>query len=175
MRTRLIAALTLATALLALPAIAAAHAPLTSSTPKDGERLDTAPTKVTLTFGGELDPDGSSFKVTDAHGTTIATGSVDLTVADRNVMTADVSIGDPGIYTVDYTSKSIDGAVLEGTYSFGFQTDATIPPATGGDDDDHDAPDTALTTPAGSGWLALVGLLFLGGGLALATRRITRR
>jgi methionine-rich copper-binding protein CopC len=174
MRTRLIAALTLATALLSLPAIVAAHAPLTSSSPKDGERLDSAPTKVTLTFGGELDPDGSSFKVTDAHGATIATGSVDLTVADRNVMTVDVSISDPGIYTVNYVSKSIDGAVLNGSYSFGYQTDATIPAATGGDDD-HDAPDTAIEAPAGHGWLALIGLLFLGGGLALAARRVTRR
>lgn len=175
MRSRLTLIVALVTLLLALPAVASAHAPLTSSSPQAGEKLDTAPDAVTLTFGGELDPDGSSFTVKDPGGTTIATGSVDLTVADRNVMIADVSISDPGVYTVNYLSKSIDGAELDGSFSFGFQTDAAIPAATGGDDDDHDAPDTAMTDTASAAWLAIIGVLFLGGGLFLGARRVTRR
>jgi methionine-rich copper-binding protein CopC len=159
--------------LLAVPAIAAAHAPLTASSPKAGENLDTAPTQVVLTFKGELDPDGSSFTVTDADGTTMATGAVDLTVADRNVMTADVAITEPGAYTVSYVSKSIDGAVLEGTFSFGYRSDAKIPPATGGDDDDH-GPDTALSSSASTASQILIGVLLLVSGVTLGARRLLR-
>jgi len=176
MRIRLILAATLAGALLALPAVASAHAPLESSTPKAGERLDTAPTSVTLTFGGELDPDGSSFSVKAADGTEVGTGELDLTVADRNVLIGDVSISDPGVYTVAWTSKSIDGAVLTGTFSFGFDTDATIPGATGGEDDDedHDAPNTALPAPQPP-LMAITGVLLLAAAGGLVLRRVVVR
>lgn len=176
MRSRILVSAAFAAVLLAVPAIAAAHAPLTGSSPKAGDNLDTAPTKVTLTFKSELDPDGSSFSVTDAGGTEITTGSVDLTIADRNVMTAEVSIATPGVYTVSYISKSIDGAVLNGTLSFGYRTDASIPAATGGDDDDDDhAPDTALETPAPLAPLAPIGILLLLGAATLAARRVALR
>lgn len=174
MRSRIMVAAAFAAVLLAVPALAAAHAPLTASSPKAGDSLDTAPTKVTLTFKGELDPDGSSFSVADAVGTEIAAGSVDLTVADRNVMTAAVSISAPGVYTVSYVSKSIDGAVLDGTFSFGYQTDASIPAATGGDDDDH-GPDTAVDAPTPLAPMALVGVLLLLGATAFAARRVALR
>ncbi len=172
MRNRTILSAAFATVLLAVPALAAAHAPLTESSPKASDKLDTAPTEVTLTFGGELDPDGSSFKVTDAGGADVGNGTVDLAVADRNVMTAKVTITDPGIYTVSYVSTSIDGATLDGTFSFGYKTDSTVPAATGGDDD---APDAALSSPTSSALLALIGVLLLLGGASLATRRVALR
>ena len=175
MRSRIMVSAAFAAVLLAVPALATAHAPLTGSSPKAGDNLDTAPTNVTLTFKSELDPDGSSFTVSDPGGTKIATGSVDLTVADRNVMTADVSIATPGVYTVSYVSKSIDGAVLNGTFSFGYKTDASIPAATGGDDDDDHAPDTAIDAPAPLAPLAAIGLLLVLGAVTLAARRIALR
>jgi methionine-rich copper-binding protein CopC len=175
MRSRIMFSAAVAAMLLAVPALASAHAPLTGSSPKAGESLDTAPTKVTLTFKSELDPDGSSFSVADADGTKIATGSVDLTVADRNVMAADLSISAPGVYTVDYVSKSIDGAVLTGTFSFGYQTDASIPAATGGDDDDDHGPDTALDAPSPLAPLAPIGVLLLLGAGTLLVRRVALR
>lgn len=174
MRTRLILAATLATALLSFPALVAAHAPLLSSTPKAGENLDTAPTEVTLSFGGELDPDGSSFTVKAADGTKVGTGELDLTVADRNVLTGKVTISDPGVYTVAWTSKSIDGAVLNGTFSFGFSTDATIPGATGGEDNDDDAPNTAVPAPQPP-VMAIAGLLLLAAAGGLVLRRVMVR
>ncbi len=174
MRSRIVVSAAFAAVLLAVPALAAAHAPLTGSSPKAGDNLDTAPTKVTLTFKSELDPDGSSFSVTDPGGTKIATGSMDLTVADRNVLIADVSIITPGVYTVVYISKSIDGAILSGTFSFGYRADAAIPSATGGDDDDH-GPDTAVNAPAPLAPLAPIGLLLLLGAVPLAARRIALR
>ncbi|HET8586547.1 MAG TPA: copper resistance CopC family protein [Candidatus Limnocylindria bacterium] len=168
-----------AAALLAIPAIAAAHAPLESSTPAPGANLDTAPTRVTLTFGGdsggELSPDGSSFTVTDAGGATVGTGKVDLSVADRNVMSADVTISDPGIYTVKWTSQSIDGASLSGSFSFGYKATAAIPAASGGEDHDHEGgtPDTAVSTPTGgSAPLAVLGALLLVASGTLAGRQL---
>jgi methionine-rich copper-binding protein CopC len=169
-----------AVALLAIPAIAAAHAPLQTSTPAAGANLDTAPSKVTLTFsgdsGGELNPDGSKFTVTSAAGATVGTGKVDLNVADRNVMTGDVTITDPGVYTVKWTSQSIDGASLDGSFSFGYKATEAIPAASGGEDHDHDGgtPDTsvAVTPAGGSASLAALGSLLLLASGALLTRRL---
>jgi methionine-rich copper-binding protein CopC len=178
---RRILALPAAAALLAIPALASAHAPLESSTPAAGAKLDTAPTSVTLTFtganDGELNPDGSSFTVTDADGTTVGTGKVDLTVANRNVMKADVTITEPGVYTVKWTSESADGATLTGQFSFGYKTDVAIPAASGGEDEDgdHGTPDTAIGIASGSSPLdplTLVGGVFLLSGGALVARRM---
>jgi methionine-rich copper-binding protein CopC len=168
-------AASMAIALLAVPAVAAAHAPLESSSPEAGARLDTAPNEVTLTFGGELDPDGSSFRVTGANGDVAGRGELDLSVADRNVMSGEVTIGDPGIYTVHWTSKSIDGAVLKGTFSFGFDTDDSVPAATGGEDEDHDAPDTALRSPRNAPTNGIVGLLLIAAALGVTLRRAVVR
>ncbi len=182
MRLRTILAIPAATALLAVPAIALGHAPLASSTPAAGANLDTAPTSVTLTFSGdsngELDPAGSSFTVTDAAGKSIGSGKVDLTVAARNVMTADVSITAPGVYTVKWTSVSSDGATLNGSFSFGYKTSETIPAASGGEDDHAGTPDTSITPPQGqpvTGTSALgVLLLLAGGGLIVRRALVTR-
>jgi copper resistance protein C len=143
--------------LLALPAATAAHVELISSSPGAGDNLDTAPTQVTITFDDELDPDLSSFTVTDAEGSEVGSGEVDLTVADRNVMTGTVSIADPGIYTVAYTVAGIDGHPLAGTFSFGLNALQQIPPPTGGDD----GPDTGMPAPEPP------PLVELGGGLLL--------
>ena len=102
--------ITLATvALLALPAVVSAHVELISSSPEAGANLDSAPTEVTVTFDDEVDPDHSSFTVTDADGNEVGSGEVDLTVADRNVLRGDVTISDPGVYTVNYTVAGVDG------------------------------------------------------------------
>jgi hypothetical protein len=101
-------------------------------------------------------------------------------VADRNVMSADVTISDPGVYTVKWTSQSIDGASLDGTFSFGYKATEAIPAASGGEDHDHDGgtPDTSIgVTPVGSSApLALLGgLLLLASGGLLARRLLALR
>jgi hypothetical protein len=149
------------TALLAaLPAVAAAHTELESSTPSAGENLDAPPTEVTLTFGDELDPDGSSFTVVDAGGHEVGSGEVDLTIADRNVMAGDVAITDPGVYTVEYTFVAADGHESGGTLSFGYKATEAIPGST------DEQPNTALPRPSLPlaplvGWLlfALAGVI----------------
>ena len=80
LRTRSwLAAFAVAALSAALPAAAAAHAELESSTPAAGANLDTAPTTVTLTFSEELKPDGSSFTVKDADGHEVGSGELTST------------------------------------------------------------------------------------------------
>jgi methionine-rich copper-binding protein CopC len=158
--------------LLALPTVALAHVELISSSPAAGADLDTAPTEVTVTFDDELDPDKSSFTVTDADGKVVGTGEVDLTVADRNVMTGTVTITDPGVYTVGYTVAGVDGHVLGGAFSFGYNAVEEIPAPTGGEEDEH--PDTALPKPE-LPVTAVAGLLLIGLGTLLGARRAAVR
>jgi methionine-rich copper-binding protein CopC len=169
-RTLIAAAATLA--LLAVPAAAAAHVELVSSTPAAGDNLDTTPTEVTVTFDDELDPDRSGFTVTDAGGNEVGNGEVDLTVADRNVLTGAVTITDPGVYTVTYTVAGLDGHEVEGTLSFGYNADEEIPGPTGGEE--HEGPDTALPAPE-LPLTAVGGALLLGLAAALAVRRLALR
>jgi methionine-rich copper-binding protein CopC len=162
MRIRpVLASVSIAALLAALPAIAAAHAELESSTPEAGENLHTAPTEVTLTFSEELDPDGSSFTVVDADGHEVGTGEVDLTVADRNVMTGDVRITDAGVYAVKYTVVAADGHESRGSISFGYNAAEAIPGSTTDDQPDTAIPGPSLSLASVVGWLllALAGVL----------------
>lgn len=147
-------ALALAIALFA-PAPVAAHAELSSTTPTDGEELTTPPDEVVMTFGGELDPEGSSFVVTDADGVEVGTGEVDLDVAERNEMRGAVDITEPGEYTVAWTSAAADGHPEEGTFTF------TVVDADG-TGDTGDTPNTAVPTPPGPHPLTLAGVALLG-------------
>jgi methionine-rich copper-binding protein CopC len=170
--SRLAASTIAALALIAVPTVVAAHADLESSTPEAGADLDTAPTEVVLTFSGELDP-ASTFVVTDADGTTVGEGELDLDVAERNVLSGTVDISEPGVYTVAWTAVSVDGHPEEGSFEFGFQADAAQP--TPGDDH-HDggaeSPDTAMPSPTGPNPAVLVGLLLVVGAAGLTVRRV---
>ena len=148
----------------------AAHVELISSSPAAGANLLTAPTEVTITFDDELDPDLSHFEVTDAASIQVGSGEVDLTVADRNVMTGPVTITAPGVYTVAYAVAGVDGHVLEGTFSFGYQATSAIPGPTGGE-----GPDTAMTQRGGTPVLVLLGLMLLLASGVIAARRIGGR
>lgn len=166
---RLLVAASLAAALGALPAIAVAHVELVSSDPEAGANLDTAPTEVTLTFDGELDPDGTGFTVHDHHGDEVGSGELDLDVADRNVVHGAVTIAEPGVYTVEWTVLGTDGHEITGSFSFGYATDEEIPGGeTGGHG--HENPDTALPA-AGVVPATAVGLVLLLVAGLLAVRR----
>ena len=161
--------ISIAALLAAMPAVAAAHAELESSIPEAGENLDTPPTEVTLTFDDELNPSGSSFTVADADGHEVGNGEVDLTVADRNVLSGEVTITDPGVYTVAYTVVGDDGHAVSGTLSFGYNADQAIPGAT-----TDEPPDTAMPSrrvPVAP----LLGLLLLALAVVIGVRRIALR
>jgi len=169
---RLLAATTVAVALAAAPALVLGHVELVSSDPEAGTNLPTAPTEVTLTFDGELDPDGSGFTVTDLHGDEVGSGEVDLDVADRNVLAGAVSISEPGVYTVGWTVLGTDGHEIAGSFSFGYDTDDEIPE--GEDGHGHENPDTAIPASSASPATLAGLLLILLAGLA-AVRRLAVR
>ena len=153
---RLAAALSLAGVLLAVPAAVAAHAELVASDPPDGATLTTAPAEIELTFGGELDPDGSSFAVLGPAGGSVGGGEVDLDVAERNVMRGTVDPGGEGTYEVRWTAVSIDGHAESGTIAF------TV---------GHQAPNTALPRPIPT-WRLGLALLALAAIAAVRRRAV---
>jgi MYXO-CTERM domain-containing protein len=155
---RAAAAAVAALALASLPGTAGAHVELISSSPAAGANLQTAPSRVILAFDGELDPAGSSFSVTDQRGQEVGTGSVDLEVADRNVLEGEVTISEPGTYTVEWTILGIDGHEVSGSFSFGYATPVT------------ESPDTAVASGASPTPPMFLGLLLL----ALAALRCIR-
>jgi methionine-rich copper-binding protein CopC len=156
--------------LAATASAAAAHAEIVSSSPPAGANLLAPPSEVTITFDDELDPDASSFRVTDSHGSEVGGGELDLTVADRNVLYGAVSISNPGVYTVIYTVAGLDGHEIEGTFSFGVLATADIPGPTGGQ------PDAAMARPGPSPRDLILGgaILLVIAGITFA-RRITLR
>ncbi|HET7583027.1 MAG TPA: copper resistance CopC family protein [Candidatus Limnocylindria bacterium] len=150
-------ALLLLTLLAAAPA--AAHAELVDASPPDGARLATVPDEVVLHFSDELDPADSSFTLTGPDGAAAGTGSVDLEVADRNVLRGRVSDVGTGTYRVDWVSVAADGHEERGTLSF---TVGQEPLA-----------NTALRAPSNpltpAGWLLLIA------GSSLLLRRVRAR
>ena len=75
-------ALSAALGLLGMSALTTAHAGFVSATPAPGSNLQVAPTEVRVTFGAELDPDGS--RINQAVPTTPGGGSsADTSVAPR--------------------------------------------------------------------------------------------
>jgi methionine-rich copper-binding protein CopC len=143
-----------------------AHVELITSSPAAGTNLPTAPTEVTITFDDELDPDLSSFTVAGAGSVNVGGGEVDLTVADRNVMSGPVTITQPGVYTVSYHVAGVDGHALEGSFSFGYQATSAIPEPTG-----DESPDAAMREPSGRLGLLLLGALFLAASAFIVVRR----
>jgi methionine-rich copper-binding protein CopC len=148
-----IAALMLA----ASPGLATAHAELVSSQPPAGAILETAPAEIALTFSAELDAAASGFVVTDPDGTEVGEGTVDLDVAERNILRGAVVIAGDGLFEVRWTAVAVDGHVEHGSFTFNVG--------------DGGAPDTALpgrspTWPLGAILVAL--------SLVTAARRLRR-
>lgn len=140
--------------MLAAPAAVAAHAELIGSDPADGAVIAEPPAEVALTFDSDLDPDGSTFTVTDASGAIVGAGEVDLDVAQRNVLRGKIDAGKDGAYEVRWTAVSIDGHIEEGTLRF---TVGSAP-----------APNTALPRAVPT-WP--LGATMLAAAIALAVRR----
>lgn len=140
------------------PSVALAHVELASSTPADGATLTEAPGEVRLVFSGELNPDGSTLTVTDADGTVVGEGELDLAIADRNEVAGSVAINEGGTYTVTWSAASLDGHVEEGVLTFSVElADGGVQPP------DTAAMDTGPTLP-------LAGLALLVIALGLAAR-----
>lgn len=145
--------------LLGLVAPVAAHTEFVEATPADGARLDAVPPEVVLTFSAELDPDGSRFSVTAPDGSVAGSGTVDLQVADRNVLRGPIGGDAHGAYAIAWTAIAADGHEETGTLRFSVGAAGLA--------------DTAL--PYGSGPSGLVGWFLVAAGVALLSRRVHGR
>lgn len=134
-----------AVAILATAAPATAHDQLIESSPADGERLDTAPASVTMTFSGELlvldeSTAGAVVLVVDAKGEDWATGDVE--VRGRNVTAALLPDMPDGGYQVRWQVVSEDGHPIAGVIPFAVG-DAVPLESTG-------SPEPTASAPGGS-------------------------
>jgi methionine-rich copper-binding protein CopC len=168
---RRLAALGAATTIvLAAPALVFGHVHLESTTPEAGDNLDDPPGEVVIEFDGELNPDESGFTVHGPGEVEVGAGEVDLSVADRNILRGDVTITEPGIYTVEYSVVGQDGHEVAGEFSFGYQASEPVPQPT----DDHGHGDTSVAPTTGGALIALGANLLLAG-IMLALARLTGR
>lgn len=158
-RMRRHAPLLLAGSLVLLPTTALGHTELARSDPPDGSTLSDAPGEVVLTFEAEVD-EAASFTVLDPDGRQVGSGSLDLEVADRNVLRGDVEVARGGTYTVAWSVTGDDGHDVEGEVTFTYEPEA---------EEQATAPDTAVPT-AGSP-LALLGALLVTLAVLIPVRR----
>lgn len=120
MRRALVAA---ALAALALPPSAFAHASLVRESPGFGQRLETPPARVVLSFDQSVELLPRAILVLDAGGENVA-GPPRL--EGRSVV-APVRTLPRGPYTIRWRAMSSDGHVVSGVYTFGVRVAA--PPA----------------------------------------------
>jgi copper transport protein len=98
----------------ATPALA--HATVVGSDPAESSRLQTAPSKVTVTFSEDVTLSGGYLKVVDSKSNLVSEGAAKI--EGRNV-TVPVKSGLPdGSYIVSYRITSADSHPIGGAYAF---------------------------------------------------------
>ncbi|MBE3000293.1 copper resistance protein CopC [Nocardiopsis sp. HNM0947] len=125
-----------AAALVLAPAPALAHDVLISSSPEDGESLDTVPEEVVLTFNNNpLETgDGNAIAVTGPdEETTYETGGLEFDGAD--VTTELEPLDEAGDYTIGYRIVSSDGHPIQETLTFSVSEEAVAAAAPEEDED----------------------------------------
>jgi copper transport protein len=159
---RALAAMLVVGVWLSLTATAAfAHASLESSDPSNGELLETAPDRISLTFTEPPDLSLTTIGVLDDTGAPVPTGPPELAPdSDREVRVRLDPVPD-GVYTVTWrTVSATDGHVTSNAFSFGVSVSPeAVRPLTGGAGETEPPSATAV---AGH-WLLYLGLVVLFG------------
>jgi copper transport protein len=138
-----------------------AHASLESSDPSNGELLETAPDRISLTFTEPPDLSLTTIGVLDDTGTSLPTGQPELAPgSDREVRVRVDPVPD-GVYTVTWrTVSATDGHVTSNAFSFGVGVSSeAIPPLTGG----AGTTEPPSATSVAGRWLLYLGLAVLFG------------
>ena len=129
----------LVTALVATAPAALAHTTLQSSDPAEGAALSTAPTQVTLKFGGTFTLPADPVEVTGPDGAKWTVGQA--TVTGRTLTAPVQPSGPAGAYVLTYRITAADGDPLTGRVTFSLTTPATTPTSSA-------APSAASAAPA---------------------------
>lgn len=127
-----VSALLMAFVMLAAAVPAFGHAVPVTSTPEEGEIVDRAPERLTITFNEPVQLlRADDFTVVDASGTSVGAGPGAVT-DDRRVIAIDLEPDlAPGTYTVRYKVIGADSHVIPYTHVFGVGVSAVGPPYLG--------------------------------------------
>jgi len=101
-----------------------------SSSPPDGELVETAPESIELVFSENVGRP-AQVVVIDPSGDSVEAGDVD--VLNRTITQPLESALETGTYTVSYEVTSADGHLITGglTFSVGHETNPVVPPTVG--------------------------------------------
>ena len=145
---------------------ASAHATVTTTSPADGARLESAPGQVTIDFSEDVTLGAGYARVIDADGERVDTGAAAVRDAVLTVPLR-TDLPDAG-YVVTWRVVSADSHPISGAFSF-VVGDGELPAAAPVDSGDTTDPGVAALLPLGR-WLTYAGLaLGLGIPLALVT------
>jgi len=99
-------------------ASAGAHAVLVRSMPAGRATLVEKPDRVQLWFNERLEPAFSSVSVWSAAGTQVDAGDARVAQDDAKRLSVTLPALPPGTYSVRYRVLSVDGHVVDSSYSF---------------------------------------------------------
>jgi len=104
------------------PAHLLAHASLLHTEPVANQRLDQAPTQVTLIFSERVETVFNSLRVLDREGNRLDQGEVRVEDGGDTVVVS-LKQPEPGPYGVFWRITSLDGHQVQGQFGFGFAAD----------------------------------------------------
>jgi copper transport protein len=125
---------------LMLAAPGSAHAELESTDPSNGQRLDAAPTQITMTFSESVNLVDGGIHLLKGGGTTVTTPSP--TVSGRTISWRMPRSLTDGAYVVSWRVVSADGHPIDGAFAFGIGAAAPVVP-----DDISSSAASATTAP----------------------------
>ena len=100
-----------------IPALAFAHVGMLNSTPASNGIVTSPPEKVTIKFGGKLEPAFSKIEVFNPDNKKISKKTRFL--KENKVMETNLKGKlPPGVYTVKWKCMSLDGHSLDGEFTF---------------------------------------------------------
>lgn len=164
-----------------------AHSDEVQTEPSNGQTVEAGVIDLKLTFVEDLlelgENEGSELLVTNENG---APALFSCPVADKNELSAQTAIAEPGEYTVIWRTVSMDGHPVEGSYSFlvannnGYVLDPNVieqceynsliaPPASQSDTNGETTIDQSVF------WMIGIGVVVGGGIVALVIYLIAKR
>jgi copper transport protein len=117
-----------ATAALALPALAWAHAALVRTSPSASGTVNTPPRRVLLTYTEAVEPRFAVISVTDATGNQETTDSPSRSAADPKTLVVPLDRLAQGWYLVYWRVISVDGHPVRGAFTFAVGPNPGPPP-----------------------------------------------
>ncbi len=113
---------------IAIPAPAAAHAALATSSPVDGAQLDQMPGAVSITLNEKVRTP-AFLVLTDERDTRVNSDQVRIGSDGKTVITEIPTDADPGEYSMSYRVVSEDGHPVTGTIGFTVEQPSSPSPA----------------------------------------------